>query len=80
MPACLTSPAIKSLRRIGLLMLASALSGCVGQAAAGPPPAPNPYGYTCYAGPYICRLPAQYRVGTSCTCPGLGAPSFGTVH
>lgn len=38
------------------------------------------YGSTCYAGFYTCRLPQQQRVGSGCSCPGLGAPSYGTVH
>ncbi len=37
-------------------------------------------GYQCYAGAYICNLPAPGPIGTGCSCPGLGAPSFGVVR
>ena len=54
---------------------------------AGPPPANDAppsqataYGYTCYAGNYTCRLPASGPVGATCSCPGIGAPSFGSIH
>jgi len=36
-------------------------------------------GTTCKAGFYICQVP-QGPVGSSCSCPGLGAPSFGTIR
>jgi hypothetical protein len=50
-----------------------------------PPPAPPAatpvgYGYMCYAGNYTCALPAQGPVGSVCSCPGIGAPSYGTIH
>jgi hypothetical protein len=51
-----------------------------------PPPvaAPRPpsvlYGSTCFAGVYVCPLPRQQPVGSDCSCPGLGAPSYGTVR
>ena len=58
-----------------------AVSGCSGVAQAGPAPGLAPgYGYTCYAGAYMCRLPEQVPQGWQCTCPGLGAPSYGTVR
>ncbi len=37
-------------------------------------------GYKCYAGAYICNLPQPGPVGTGCSCPGIGAPSYGTVR
>ena len=37
-------------------------------------------GYRCYAGTYVCALPQPGPVGTGCSCPGLGAPSHGTVR
>lgn len=40
----------------------------------------RPYGATCYAGVYTCSALPQSRVGSGCACPGLGAPSYGTVH
>lgn len=39
-----------------------------------------PYGATCYAGFYTCALPNSLPIGSGCSCPGLGAPSYGTVR
>jgi len=39
-----------------------------------------PYGRTCYAGFYSCAAPPNTHVGTGCSCPGIGAPSYGTVN
>jgi hypothetical protein len=39
-----------------------------------------PYGRTCYAGFYTCAAPPYTHVGTGCSCPGIGAPSYGTVN
>lgn len=64
-------------RMAGAIAAVAALAGCAGQAA---PVSSGGYGYTCYAGAYMCRLAAQYPVGTQCTCPGLGAPSYGVVR
>jgi len=36
-------------------------------------------GTTCGAGFYICQVPPG-PIGTQCSCPGLGAPSFGTIR
>jgi hypothetical protein len=58
----------------GLLL---ALAGCVGAPAV---VQPTGYGSTCFAGTYTCQLGAQVPVGSQCTCPGLGAPSFGAVR
>jgi hypothetical protein len=45
-----------------------------------PPPAyPPGYGGTCYAGAYVCALPGPGPLGGTCTCPGLGAPSYGRI-
>jgi hypothetical protein len=41
---------------------------------------PTGYGTTCYAGAYTCQLGAQIPVGSQCSCPGIGAPSFGAVR
>ena len=59
-----------------------------GYPAYAPPPAPAPqmsradvpYGATCYAGVYTFNAPAQTPVGSGCSCPGLGAPSYGSVQ
>jgi hypothetical protein len=50
-----------------------------------PPPsyAPTPPGYgggTCYAGAYTCAAPANLPPGSQCSCPGIGALSYGTVQ
>ena len=39
-----------------------------------------PLGTTCYAGVYVCKAPAQSRIDTGCSCPGIGAPSYGVVR
>ena len=36
-------------------------------------------GTTCSAGAYVCPV-APGPVGAQCSCPGLGAPSFGTIR
>jgi hypothetical protein len=76
-PLAARRAAILGLRAAALLGL-GALGGCVGE----PTVAANPtgYGYTCYAGAYTCRLPAQYPAGAQCSCPGIGAPSYGRVN
>jgi hypothetical protein len=38
------------------------------------------FGSTCYAGVYTCALPQALPVGAQCSCPGLGAPSYGNVR
>ena len=38
------------------------------------------YGTTCYAGVYVCAAPGNTAVGAGCSCPGWGAPSFGSVR
>ncbi len=62
---------------VGLL----ALGGCA------QPPAPaaplqvggNYFSQRCNAGFYRCDLPVAAEIGSQCACPGLGAPSYGTV-
>ncbi len=64
-----------------LSITALGMSGCEGTAQALPEAGAAPgYGYTCHAGFYMCRLPQQVPAGAQCTCPGIGAPSYGTVH
>lgn len=36
-------------------------------------------GTTCSAGFYICQV-QPVALGSQCSCPGLGAPSFGTIR
>ncbi len=47
-----------------------------------PPYTPAPPGYsgTCYAGVYTCAAPPNLPPGSQCACPGIGAPSYGTVQ
>ncbi|WP_342629079.1 hypothetical protein AAC691_04425 [Nguyenibacter vanlangensis] len=58
-------------------------AGCEGVAQSYPPGEPGVvagYGYMCQAGVYSCRLPTQVPLGSTCSCPALGAPSWGNVH
>ena len=48
------------------------------QANYAPPQGSVPYGGMCFAGAYSCA--AAGPVGSTCSCPGIGAPSFGTIH
>jgi hypothetical protein len=41
---------------------------------------PVTYGSMCYAGVYSCAAAAKSPVGSGCSCPGIGAPSYGTVN
>ncbi len=63
---------------IALALAGLSLGGCVVTPTASAGAAPG-YGYTCYAGVYVCRVPQQIPVGTRCSCPGIGAPSFGRI-
>lgn len=36
-------------------------------------------GTTCYAGNYVCQVYPQ-PAGSGCSCPAIGAPSYGTVR
>ena len=83
-------------RLAGALALPVLLAGCVGVPAvvepapvALTPVSPVPvapvapvvaYGSNCFAGFYQCVLPVAAPVGSQCTCPGLGGPSYGTVR
>jgi hypothetical protein len=40
----------------------------------------TPYGSICYAGVYTCAAAPQSHVGSGCACPGIGAPSYGSVQ
>lgn len=55
----------------------SAVVGPPGSASAGQ--VVGYVGTTCGAGFYICQVPPG-PVGSQCACPGLGAPSFGTIR
>ncbi|MCQ8241440.1 hypothetical protein [Rhizosaccharibacter radicis] len=65
------------------IALAAALGACTTEgpvAGTGSPGAAPGYGYVCYAGVYQCRVPTQVPLNSPCSCPGIGAPSFGTVR
>jgi hypothetical protein len=65
----------------GLALGALGLAGCeVAPPPGGSPGAAPGYGYTCYAGVYVCHTQTQLPVGSPCSCPGLGAPSYGRVQ
>ncbi len=70
--------ALASVCAATLLAGLAALGACVGAPEAVSAQA-SPYGYHCSAGFYRCRLAAQYPLGSQCTCPGIGAPSYGVV-
>ena len=68
--------------------IAAALcAGPLGLSGCAQPPAPAVplqaggayFSQRCSAGFYQCDLPVAAEVGTQCACPGLGAPSYGTV-
>ena len=43
------------------------------------PAAAGYIGTTCAAGFYVCQVPPG-PLGRECSCPGLGAPSFGVIR
>ena len=45
-----------------------------------PAPQQVALGERCFAGVYTCALPQALPVGAQCSCPGLGAPSYGNVR
>jgi hypothetical protein len=49
-------------------------------AAMVPPRTGTAYGTMCFAGVYRCQLSAAAPLGSGCSCPGIGAPSYGTVR
>lgn len=65
-------------------LAAAGLAACTGQAgtpiAPGTYPPGTPLGGTCKAGLYTCQLPLASPVGAPCSCPGLGAASYGQVY
>ena len=83
-------PNVKLARRLALLAVLP-LGGCyVAPGAIAPfggatgtvyaPPRNGEYaGVTCAAGVYVCQVPPG-PLGAQCSCPGLGAPSFGVIR
>ncbi len=41
---------------------------------------PGYFASICLAGNYSCPVPANTPPGTTCACPGLGAPSYGQAR
>jgi hypothetical protein len=66
----------------GAFAVLVSLSGCYG--VPGSPTSPalsvGTEGGTCYAGNYVCPLSVPGTRGTTCSCPGLGAPSYGIIN
>ena len=63
------------------LVALTVLAGCDAPPPMAARPLPQgavPYGSYCAAGFYTC--PAQGPIGSPCACPGLGAPSYGSIH
>ncbi len=70
---------ISRLVRPAVLAALAMLGGCV--AAPQPiPPGSVVLSQQCSSGFYQCVLPQPNQVGTPCSCPGLGAPSYGVVR
>ena len=65
--------------RLATLTLLAALTGCVAYVPVAQPVAVSTTGTQCAAGFYVCPV-SPAPVGSTCSCPGLGAPSFGTVR
>ncbi len=78
MRTALSAPLARRLAAAAVLGSVLALGGCVGapETVAAPPG----YGSMCFAGVYSCQLGTAAPVGSQCTCPGIGAPSFGAVR
>ncbi len=82
---------VKPARRLAVLGVLLPLSGCyVAPGAIAPfgAPAGTAYapvrseeyaGTTCEAGVYVCQV-TPGPLGAECSCPGLGAPSFGVIR
>lgn len=65
---------------LGSLLL---LAACTGTAGTPVPPGTESkagYGTACKAGTYSCNTPYPVPLGSPCSCPGLGAASYGNVH
>ncbi|QNT78977.1 hypothetical protein [Entomobacter blattae] len=82
-----TSPIASRSSLLSALVLAGtvliSLCGCEGDARSlesTPPNRSQGVGRQCEAGIYSCTLPTAATLGSSCSCPGLGAPSYGVVH
>ena len=73
---------IQRILRPGLLAATLlGLAGCVGAPAAiNVPPGSIVLSQQCFAGFYQCVLPQAGPIGSPCSCPGLGAPSFGSIR
>ena len=87
-------PGLKILRRFAVLAALLPLGACYvapgaiapfgpaeqsGTVYAPPPDGREYVGTTCSAGNYVCPV-APGPVGAQCSCPALGAPSFGVIR
>ncbi len=85
---------LMSFRRAAVLAVLLPLGGCYvapgalspfgavdapGTVYAQPPRGGQYVGGTCSAGNYTCPV-APGPLGAACSCPGLGAPSFGVIR
>ncbi|GBQ97879.1 hypothetical protein AA23498_3021 [Acetobacter nitrogenifigens DSM 23921 = NBRC 105050] len=82
----ISHPSIRRIRPVkaAAVFAALALAACTGQpgtpVAPGSYPPNTPLGGTCKAGFYTCQLPTATPLGAPCSCPGLGAASYGRVY
>lgn len=81
-------PTLSVILPAGALALLVGLGGCTGMPTVAQPyqpvavvaPGSTYIGTQCVAGAYQCVLPAAGPLGTPCSCPGLGAPSYGVIR
>ena len=75
-------PNPRLVRRLTPFAAAAALLGLAGCVAPPPPYAVGQVAISnqCAAGFYQCVLPASGPVGAPCACPGIGAPSYGSIR
>lgn len=75
-PAVVPAPAAAALQPVAPAPVTLAPTVAVQPAPVAPVVA---YGSSCFAGLYRCRLPVAAPLGSQCTCPALGGPSYGSV-
>lgn len=81
-----TTPAGRTSMWAGAILAGTvllSLCGCTGNAESldhGATRSTGAMGRQCEAGIYSCTLPRAAALGSRCSCPGLGAPSYGVVH
>lgn len=65
---------------LGSLFLLAACTGTAGTPVAPGTESKAGYGTACKAGMYSCQTPYPVPLGSPCSCPGVGAASYGNVH